>query len=432
MAHAQSPLSLSEAVQQGLANNYDIRVERLNVEIDRNNNNWGEAGRYPTINLQLSQTNNSSTIDNPTSFVQGTTVARGVTPAATASWVLFDGFRANISKSRLEQLQAESEGSANIVVQNTVQAIILGYYTAVFERERQEVLQRTLQVSREKYTFVQLKKELGSSVTTEVLLEEGNYLTDSLNVINQELIYRNAVRNLNFLMGVENVDTDYLLADSLAFADQAFTYDDLVAKMENNNVNLQTQYLTQSILQENLALIKSDLYPQLTFNATYSQANNRQNLEKAEFLVANPDRPLIVDTKNRVLNYNFVLTFNLFDGGRIKRAIQNARTNLDIGMVQIERLKHSLYRDLLSELDLYNNRRQQKSIAARRKAAAEQNMELSLEQYRTGTINAFDYRDIQIQYLQAAFGDLQATFNLLDSHTTLMRLTGGILDERNE
>ena len=45
----QETLSLSDAIQVGLANNFDIQVEELNVEIAKNNNNWGAAGRWPTI-----------------------------------------------------------------------------------------------------------------------------------------------------------------------------------------------------------------------------------------------------------------------------------------------------------------------------------------------------------------------------------------------
>jgi outer membrane protein TolC len=77
---------------------------------------------------------------------------------------------------------------------------------------------------------------------------------------------------------------------------------------------------------------------------------------------------------------------------------------------------------------LYENRVLIKSIAARRLEAREKNMELSLEQFKTGTINSFDYRLIQVEYLQAALANLEAVYNLIDSNTSLLRLTGGILE----
>ena len=61
--------------------------------------------------------------------------------------------------------------------------------------------------------------------------------------------------------------------------------------------------------------------------------------------------------------------------------------------------------------------------------AAEMNLQIAEEKYRTGAINSFNYRDIQLIYLNSAFRRLQAIYDLIDSHTNLTRLTGGFLDE---
>jgi outer membrane protein TolC len=57
------------------------------------------------------------------------------------------------------------------------------------------------------------------------------------------------------------------------------------------------------------------------------------------------------------------------------------------------------------------------------------NLELADERFQTGTINSFDFRQIQVNYLNTALNNLQARFDLLDSETELLRLTGGILNE---
>lgn len=429
IAHGQKqPLSLLDAVQLGLANNYDIKIEKQAIDVARNQNTWGQAGRYPELFITLSQGNTSRNIDNPTSFIQGTIFSNNLAPTATVNWVLFNGFRVNITKTRFNHLQAEAEGNANIIVQNTLQAIILGYYRSVFENEKIKVLKDALTLSRDKYEYVKIKKELGSAVTTEVLLEEGNYLTDSLNYVNQILVYRNSLRDLNFLMAVEDLDQEYVLVDDLDFEPLPYRIDDLVTKMEANNINLRTQYITQEILKDNYHLAKTDLYPQVSFNASYTYEKNRQNLESAQFPIANPERPLLVNARTISTGLNFNVSYMLFNGGRIKRAIKSTVIQYDLGNMRIDRLKMSLRRDIRSEFDLYENRVLIKSIAARRLEAREKNMELSLEQFKTGTINSFDYRLIQVEYLQAALANLEAVYNLIDSNTSLLRLTGGILE----
>ncbi|MEN7547517.1 TolC family protein [Rapidithrix thailandica] len=426
-AWAQEPLSLSDAVQRGLVNNYDILIEDENIKISQRNNNWGEAGRYPTITFDVQGNYSLRDVDDPAAFVSGKTIGNSITPSLNLNWVLFDGFRVRTTKSRLEKLEQETRGNAEVVVQNTLQGIILAYYTAVLEKERAQVLQRSLEISREKYQYVQLKKELGSTVTTEVLLEEGAYLTDSINVINQEYVYNEAIRNLNIFLAEENVDRDYLLTDSLNFDIEDYRYEVLAEKMNSNNINLKTQYITQSILQENIHLAQADRYPKVTLDGMASYDLSRQDLSKADFTFEDPTRPSITKPKTLTLSGNLTVSFTLFRGGQIKRAIRNATTNFEVGTYQVDKLKQSLNRDLAQALDLYNNRKQLKGIASRRKDAAELNLTLSEEQYRTGTINSFDYRQVQLNYLEAALQDLEAIYNLMESNTNLMRLTGGLV-----
>ncbi|MBT28427.1 MAG: transporter [Thalassobius sp.] len=428
-SQAQETLSLSDAIQIGLANNYDIRIEKKTVEIAQNNNNWGEAGRFPTLDFQLQNNNNWRDVKNPASFLQGVTKTNNINPVISLNWTLFDGFRANITKTRLEMLQSESEGNAEIIIQNTIQSIILGYYTAVYEKERIKVLNTTLGVSRDRYEYILLKKELGSAVTTEVLLEEGNYLTDSLNLINQANVYRNAVRDLNILLGIETVNKDYMFSDSLEFNAVSYEYDALYTKMVDGNADLKKEFITQAILKEDYRLAKADLYPTVDLGASYSFDKSRQDLSGSSLLESRPDTEPISTARTTNTGINFTLTYNLFNGGKIKRAIKNAQTNYDIGQLRTEDLKRSLSRDLVAEYDLYNNRLELKGIAERRKESAELNLSLSEEQFKTGTISSFDFRDVQINYLNYSLEDLQATYNLIESNISLLRLTGGIMDE---
>jgi len=173
-AYAQQSLSLSDALQMGLSNNFDIQIEKKNIEVATNNNTIGEAGFLPSVTLSLTQNNSLTTNESPNPFaIQGDIITNSINPVVNVNWTLFDGFRARITKNRLENLQNETEGNAAIVVQNTLQAIVQGYYTAVLEKERLRVFEISLKLSREKYDYTKLKKDLGSAVTADLLLEEG-------------------------------------------------------------------------------------------------------------------------------------------------------------------------------------------------------------------------------------------------------------------
>lgn len=435
---AQEPLSLSEAITIGLERNYDIRIEEKNVIIAENNNNWGEAGLFPTVSLSLNQ-NNSLTDNVKTASpfqLQDQTIANSLNPMVNVNWTLFNGFKIKMTRRRLDQLQAESEGNASIVVANTVQTIILGYYLAVLEQERLKSFGEQLMLSNDRFRYVRAKADLGTAVTSDLLLEEGNYLTDSVNYVNQQLAFRNALRNLNVVLAEPDVEKAYILTDSLNPEMEQYDYGNLRDKMLNSNVDLKKQYITQSILGTNIGLARADRYPRLLMDAGFSENRSRVDLSNARFPGDNgtstpgPADPLSAITDNYYLNFS--LSFTLFNGGKINRAIKNSIVQEDIGNLRVEKLKNTLERDLQSAYDQYQIRRQLYGINVRRQQAAETNLRISEEKFRTGSINSFDYRVVQNNYLSASIQKLQALYNLMDSHVELMRLTGGLIEDYQE
>jgi len=423
---AQENLTLSNAIQLGLANNFDIRIERLNVEIAENNDNWGEAGRWPTISLNANQNNNFRDVDNPASFLQGLTISNDIGPGITMNWVLFDGFRVQIARERLQKLQELSMGNAQVVIENAVQAIITQYYLTQLEKERLDVLQDVFELSKDRYEYIKLKSDLGSAVTFDVLQEQTAFLTDSSNFVTQEVNYLNARRTLNLLMGQE-VNTAYALTESLEIDPNTYGLEDLYDKMVSSNANLENQYLNLELARADTRLARTELYPRLSFSASGAYTISRQDLSNAE-LLRPIDNPI---TRPKVANYaaGFTLSYLLFDGGRVKRSIENAYTTERIRQLQIDQLKLSLRNDLVATYDLYNARKRLLSISEENVRIASLNLELSDERFQTGTINSFDFRQIQVNYLNTALNNLQAKFDLLDSETELLRLTGGILNE---
>jgi outer membrane protein TolC len=441
-AQAQEKLSVSDAIKLGLENNYDIRIEKETVEKASNNNSWGQAGRMPKVDLNTTYNNNVSNINNDPQFNFGF-VSPGftldnsrnnvITPTVNLGWTLFSGNKITITKRQLENLQRESSGNADIVVANNIQVIILGYYQVLLEKERLNRFQQQLDLSRDKYQYWLLKSDLGGAVRSQVLLEEGNYLSDSTNYINQELAYRKSLRKLNFVMAESEVDKDYELTSTLDMNWESLELEELQAGIEKN-VDIKKLYISQEVLNNTLGIRKADRWPILSMNTGYRYNLNRQDLTNATSNltdsngdpVETPENASIARTQTGYIN--FTLTFNLYNGGKINRAIQNANTDLRIGNVRIEKLRASVMRDLSDAYDSYSIRRQVYEINSRKRSAAQQNLDISTEKYRNGSINSFDFRVVQNNYLVASIQELQSIFDLVDSRVTLMRLTGGLLE----
>lgn len=454
MVNAQEQLSLARAIELGLQNNLDVQIQKLEIDIADRNNNWGQAGALPAINLNVNQ-NNSVTERKPANpfAVPGRNISDNVNGQLDVQFVLFDGFFIRLSKRRLEQLEQLSYGNATLVIEQVIQSIILSYYQSLLERERTLVRKRVMDFSRERLEYVKLRKDLGGAITFDVLQEQNNYLTDSTNYLLQEQVYVNSLRNLNLLLN-EPITKEYMLTDSLQFIDETYDLPTMTAKMSSTNTNLRNQYINQELLRIATGSALSDRYPTISLNVGANGSLDRLNANFGSntgplvtntvgYVNGDPAFPVTNTVPSRILvnqtndgySYgaygNFSLRYTLFNGGQIHRNVENARVRERIAQLSVDQLKLSLQNDLLITYDNYNLLRQLAQIARIKLQAAELNLSLANERYKNGALSAIDLRIVQENYQNAALENYLAVFSVLARRTDLVRLTGGLVDEYN-
>ncbi|MBC8488226.1 MAG: TolC family protein [Bacteroidetes bacterium] len=420
--HSQNNLSLDSAIIIGLENNFQIRISKEQYNIAELNNHWGTVGRFPSINLGLSSVNrydNTPVFDTSAfEYDRGDQYTNSLTPYVNLQWLLFDGLSVNMNKQKLDMLERYSLGYSTIVVENTIQSIILGYYLVLLEEERLKVLESVKALSGDRYNYEMLRKDLGSSVTFDVLQAKNSYLSDSTNYLLQQLRVKNAFLRLNLLLG-EPPAVKFTLIDSFKVELQNYAVDDLMNKMLANNRTLINQYVNQEILKKDVSIAKSDMLPTLSMNAGADYTQGWYDWEKHE-------------RNTYLFDYyaNFTLSFNLFNGGNTRRAIESAKISEKIGEIEIVQAKQTLENLLVNQFDLYGIRKQLLEVAEVNLESAELNMQIATEKYRNGTINSFNFRDVQLIFLNASSNKLNAVYDLIDSQVELLRLTGGIISER--
>lgn len=416
---SQEDLTLSDALQVALSQNYDIQLVNKATEIAKVQNTWGEAGRYPTVSLNMTQGNTiSDQSKNPTSFIQALMMQNNVQGGVNMNWVLFNGFRVRANKEKLEQLEAQSEGNAALVVQNTIQGVILAYYQAKLQSEKIVLLQDVLDLSREKWEYYQLKQDFGVALTVDLLQYESAYYTDSTNLLIQQLAYKNAIRNLNILMGVEETQS-WKLVDKLEVEYPAYDYNDLKEKMLSNNQTIKNEYINLEILQRDIVLAKSTMYPVVAFNAGAQVSQN-------SFKIGDYPR-----ANGATLNYfaNFTLSFTLYDGGKVRRGIEILEIQNEVNELQIDQLKNTLSSELLSQYDFYLTRLKIFDLSKEAFRVARKNFDIAKLKENSGLINSFVLRDIEMAYLSAGLAMIEAGYNLIESQTNISRLTGGLVSQ---
>ncbi len=411
----RNQLSLREAVELTLNHHYSVIMAGMETDIARINNNWGSAGRYPSLtadgSIAARKDIDGSENASRTSFSSGIGL----------DWVLFNGFRVGISKEKLEQLQELSEGNAAIVIEGAIEEVILAYYTVLLEQEKDAVLERVKKLSEDRYRYESARYDLGGSDSYTLLQSKNVFLSDEAEFLSQQVSVRNAVRALNYLTG-EAPTTEWQFINTFEPDTSAYPFDFLLQRTLNNNQRLKNQYISLMLQENAYRLAKSELSPSLRLSAGLDNVYSSRRV--------NPDPAVTGNIFTPSVALSF--TYDIYKGGNKKRAVDIARINHEISTVEREEMIHSLTNTLYSEYDLYQVRKKLLNVAEEGLKAAELNLELSEEKYRAGTLTSLEYRDVQLLYLNAALRRLEAVYNLIGSNITLSRLTGNILDYREE
>ena len=411
-AEAQQTLSLTDAITKALENNYGIILARGNEQISGIQNNWGTAGRYPYISFSASD-NNSYNIQEGDDNINNR-----FTGGVALNWTLFDGFSVKISKTRLEELENLSKNNTALLVEGTIQSVILSYYDVLLQKEKLANVEVVMELSSDRYDQAQQRKEYGSAVTYDVLQAQNAYLEDRANYLLQEVAYKNSKRNLAYLMA-EKEAIDYEFTEAFEPVLEEYNLADLRGQMLENNKSIQSQYINLRLLDNEIAAAKSNYSPSLNFSGGVTGTTTRIKPEDMDASWS----------KNATLYGNFTLSWNLFSGGNRKRAVQIAEIDRQLADVEMTDIQHDLDNRLANLYEFYQVRKELLVLAKENLEAAQLNLQISREKFESGAINSFNYRDVQQIYLNAAQGELQAIYYFIDAQTSLLRLAGVIVQE---
>jgi len=425
----QEALSLEQAINIGLTNNFQIRLSRAAVAIAENNDDWALAGKFPEVELSVSSGNNYASTDNPASVVtQSSVIANGITPGITANWLLYNGSRVEYTKNQLSRQVDLSNEQLRVQIQNTMQAIIQAYNGALVQRERIDVLAEVLQLSRDRIRYQEARQEFGQASTFDLLQAEDAYLNDSTTYLIQVNAYDNALRSLQLAMGV-TTPQNYTLTDALTPDVNNYSFADLEQQMLQNKPEVKASQVSIQLAEINTRIQAASRLPQISLSAGGNYNVNVSTGSQTFNFGGMPNEQNLPGVAARTLRgfVNLTASYNLWDGGLRQRRIETANLQEIQSQLQYSGLEQRLQIELANTLATYENQQKLVAITGNLVDNARRNLDIAEERFRVGLVNSFDYRSIQLSYINATQSRLNAILNLKNTETELQRLTGGLL-----
>jgi outer membrane protein len=413
---AQTTLTLEEAINRALNQNLGIKVLQNDVRILGNNAVKANAGFSPNIGLTATESPSLGYLNQKLS--NGNEVNRGnlsnnLNGSVQLSWLLYDGKRMFLTLDRLKELQGVGEISLRIRSEQLIYDVMRTYFNIVRQQELAKSLADQLNLFDERLRLAMTRLEVGKGNQLDVLQAQSDLSVQKTQLLRQKQAMDIAKLQLNQLL-TNDVSFPFDVKDSLAvlpFSDYNILKNNLLAK--NLNIALLKKQLGISTILEKEAASQSK--PRVVFNSGFTLG--RQDNTAG----------LIQLNQSTGLNTGITLTYPLFDGGNIKRQVENAKIEIESNKLRAQQLEADLlnalniaYQNYLNAADILKAEEQNKTIAR-------QSIEIAMERYRLSRSTILELAQIQQTYENAIFRSISAKFEAKMAEIDLLRLSGSLI-----
>lgn len=410
----QELLTLQEAIELGLENNYGIKISRNQEAIAGNNNNIGNAGMLPTLSTSGSTSYTSNNTrqkffsgDERSGTGAGNTNLR---LGASLNWTAFDGFQMYARKERLELDQAQSKVFTKQAMQDLVSQIQTLYYGLVRINQQIDITQQSITLNEDLRNLASGKLQIGTGTNLEVLQTRNRVNADSSALLNLENRFRQNQIAMNRLIGreVNIVFTVPLEIPTAVLPNLA----DLINLGLAQNYDLRLLKFDEQIALTQIREARSALYPTVSVNLGYNY-----NFSRAEvgFLLS-----------NRTFGPTAGLSFNydLFPGRNIRRDIDNATILQENIQLTQSDLQQNIEASLSEQYQNYQALIGLESMERKSLEIAQQNTALSRQLYRSGRATNFDVREAILSETQIKDRISEVIFQKKLTEIEIKRLAG--------
>ena len=413
---AQQTLTVNEAIAIALENNYSIRIATNEVQVDKTNVTIGNAGILPTVDAVIAKTNR---IENSRQTrADGNVIAlddalnNNLNYGVALDWTIFDGFSMFARYDQLKEIQKLGESDLKVAVIDRVSEVIERYFDLVQQKQQLAALDTTIVISQQRVDLAQNRFTIGKSSKLEVLNAQVDLNTDQTNVLRQRELYANTKILLNQLLA-RDTKTEFDVVDEITI-DSTLLLTTLESAALQQNPMLQSQLISKRIAELQLKQVRGSRYPTINVTTGYNFAESESSLGFTSSASA------------RGLTYGFSARLPLFDGFNQQRNERVAKLQIENNELQIADLNQQLLAQLGIAYQTYATNLQLVELEDKNEAIAKQNLQITMEKFRIGTIPTIEFRTAQLNFVNATVRKSNSLYQAKISEVLLKELTGDL------
>ncbi|PKL79626.1 MAG: hypothetical protein CVV25_07090 [Ignavibacteriae bacterium HGW-Ignavibacteriae-4] len=410
---SQTNLSLQDAVERTLQNNYNIQMVKKDLQITDNNISYGNAGFLPSLDAAASYRFSAEDAETKTSqgtFPGNDNRATNKSASLSLGWTLFDGFAMFARYDRFEELKNLNSIALQLEIETRLQELFNTYYQINMLDKSIALLDETLKFSQERLNFLSASNEYGATTGTEVLRAEVDYNTDNSNLKRQKVQRNASINRLKYVMGEIN-DAQYNLTSDIEIDDLG-DYTKLKELAFERNSSIQQAMINREISEYDEKIIEAAYYPNVKFNAAYSYTEQES------------DKGFILGSKNQGYNASISASWNLFSGFQTRIADQNTEILQEKQDIFIQSIRAMIEMNIMTNYQSYSDLKEILELEVQNLKTANENFERSKSMFKYGTINSLDLRQSQINLLATEQRIVNLKYEIKTYETMILMLSG--------
>lgn len=413
---AQEILTPEEAIKIALENNFEIKIASNNLTIDQTNVAIGNAGMLPTVTASVvdnnSVQNSSQTLQSGGSNQLDNAKNNSLTYGVGLDWTIFDGFMMFAKLDQLRELQKLGEAQLKLTIITKVSDVNSTYFDLVQQQQQLAALDTTIVISNQRLTLAQNRFTIGKASKLEVLNAQVDLNTDATALLRQKESYTNTKILLNQILA-RDTKLDFKVLEEIK-VDTQLLLPELTALAEKQNPTLESQIINKRVAELQLKQIKAARYPVISVNTAYNIGETQSSLG------------FVSQSNSKGFNYGFRASLNLFDGLAQNRNEKIAKIQIENSTLAIEQQNVALSSLLATSYQTYLTNILLINLEETNEAIAKQNLNITLEKFRIGTITTIEFRTAQLNYVNAKVRYSNAQFQAKLSEIALKELAGNL------
>ena len=411
--------TLQECLNEGLQNNYSLKIQRNNQQVSDNNATLGNAGFLPTADLSgrysgSSQDTETKLRDTREIVKENGIFNQTIDAGVNLNFTIFEGFNVSTTYKKLKELQGQGELNTRIAVENLVAGITAEYYNYIQQQIRLKNFKYAVALSKERLRVVEQRYRIGNFSGLDYQQAKVDFNSDSSAFMKQQEALQSSAIALNELLARENLNVPIAVADTSIEVASELQFEHLMSSMMENNTSLLSARRDSRLAMLDYKLKVSQTYPYVRLNAGYGYTLNKYNKG------ANYHRGSLG------ADFGVTIGMNIFDGNNLRRERRNAKINIENARLEQTDMEQTLKSDLYNIWQAYRNNLQVLDLEKENLVTARLNYEIAMERYMLGDLSGIEMREAQKSLLNAEERLLTASYNTKLCEISLLQISGQV------